>query len=1086
MIVIKVMERDMIVTTTSRITSGSVNLPVKFDFKGDEWDDLVKTAVFIGSGEERDVALITDECAVPADVLTEAGGDLKIGVYGRLANGATVIPTIWGRVQYIYEGTEMGEPSPHSPEPDWTAQVQQAAATALTKAQAVEAAAAAGDFNGVSPEVTIDTIAHGHSVTITDEEHPEGQSFPVLDGASAYEQAVAGGYTGTEAQFNQELKSFKTLSEQAAGSATQAAGSASAAAGSASAAAGSETAAAGSASAAAGAASAAAGSASAAEQSAIDAAAAAEATGGSETAAAASATAAAASATAAADSATAAEEHEYDAEAWADGERKGSPVGSTDKTYHNNAKYYAQQAGASATAAGQSVDAAAASATAAADSATAAASAKTAAEAAQTAAVAAKTATETARDTAVSTLQTEGAAQRTAIQQKGAEVLESIPEDYTDLSDDVDDLKSAITFIQTKTGEEIDESNIPLTDGYGIYYTTGKRSSSSVAASSGYIEIPNGFNFIRLSMLVRTSDVNTGLAFYTAASESSFIPGSGVKNRIDTSLSQFGSEIRTIPIPSTAKYFRTTWASTTYAGYSNLPAFSCFLVKQGTIDEAEETANYAKEAVDKCNGSIYLELMGKKTIASAYRVFYVNKNHVDIRSSGSNTSYRCCTLLGTPTVIEDSMANADLSSVEFFPINFDPDAYNLILTVQWKSLYASSKNYIHVATKNESSETITHTFLTADDSAYPKIRRLKLTTSAPDIRTNGNFALIVENRNASVENSFNYWLSIEPANTEFGYSNDTITDTVNKYASLLSSKHDIESFMFFTDSHILGGGGKIWRSKLESILTTMGTVYNTAPVDFCIFGGDAITGNSSYYSTITPAQCVSYLSYNDKMSRTIFGNDTYLPMVGNHDMNYLGTAEISTQDIVNASFRKWGRAYYKYKANTSTIFVLDTGKNHIDGDYDVPMDVYKWKQIDFLGKALAEDDPEHSIIAMHIIRNNKAPQPNFQMFIQANELCGAYNAHGTITLNNVEYDFSNCTGRVEFFLGGHLHSDAYDIFENGIPCIMRANLSNGDVVPTYDLVLCDWYVRTVTFYRIGNGDSITVDLDTGEEITYED
>ena len=205
----------MIVTTTSRVTSGSVNLPVKFHFKGDEWDDLVKTAVFIGSGEERDVALITDECAVPADVLAEAGGDLKIGVYGRLANGATVIPTIWGRVQYIYEGTEMSEPSPHDPEPDWTAQVQQAAATALTKATAVEEAAARGDFDGISPAVTISEITHGHSVTITDRDHPTGQSFPVLDGDSAYEQAVAGGYEGTEAQFNEELASFKELSDEA-------------------------------------------------------------------------------------------------------------------------------------------------------------------------------------------------------------------------------------------------------------------------------------------------------------------------------------------------------------------------------------------------------------------------------------------------------------------------------------------------------------------------------------------------------------------------------------------------------------------------------------------------------------------------------------------------------------------------------------------------------------------------------------------------------------------------------------------------------------------------------------------------------
>jgi len=42
---------------------------------------------------------------------------------------------------------------------------------------------------------------------------------------------------------------------------------------------------------------------------------------------------------------------ELNAEAWAVGERAGVPVGSTDQTYHNNSKYYAQQAGGSATAA---------------------------------------------------------------------------------------------------------------------------------------------------------------------------------------------------------------------------------------------------------------------------------------------------------------------------------------------------------------------------------------------------------------------------------------------------------------------------------------------------------------------------------------------------------------------------------------------------------------------------------------------------------------------------------------------------------------------------------------------------------------
>ena len=70
--------------------------------------------------------------------------------------------------------------------------------------------------DGYSPVVTVEEIEHGHSVNITDREHPvDGQTFNVMDGATAYEQAVAGGYTGTEAQFNEELASFKELSDEA-------------------------------------------------------------------------------------------------------------------------------------------------------------------------------------------------------------------------------------------------------------------------------------------------------------------------------------------------------------------------------------------------------------------------------------------------------------------------------------------------------------------------------------------------------------------------------------------------------------------------------------------------------------------------------------------------------------------------------------------------------------------------------------------------------------------------------------------------------------------------------------------------------
>ena len=49
---------------------------------------------------------------------------------------------------------------------------------------------------------------------------------------------------------------------------------------------------------------------------------------------------------------------EYAAEAWAVGKRHGVPVPETDQTYHNNSKYYAEQAAGAA--AGVAADAAAA------------------------------------------------------------------------------------------------------------------------------------------------------------------------------------------------------------------------------------------------------------------------------------------------------------------------------------------------------------------------------------------------------------------------------------------------------------------------------------------------------------------------------------------------------------------------------------------------------------------------------------------------------------------------------------------------------------------------------------------------------
>lgn len=200
------------------------------------------------------------------------------------------------------------------------------------------------------------------------------------------------------------------------------------------------------------------------------------------------------------------DEHAKDSEAWAVGKRAGTDVETEDPTYHNNSKYYAGMAEAAAEEAGQHeaswetwVQRAETAADDAEGSARAAAGSKADAEAAaqtanQKAAAAESSATEaessareaaqtvaggvgainTARDGALTAIGREGTTQTGAVNQAGAdqvtavnqagatqvqavedkgdEVLDSIPQDYTDLVDDVADLSRHLSYFDDIPG----------------------------------------------------------------------------------------------------------------------------------------------------------------------------------------------------------------------------------------------------------------------------------------------------------------------------------------------------------------------------------------------------------------------------------------------------------------------------------------------------------------------------------------------------------------------------------------------------------------------------------------------------------
>lgn len=99
------------------VTSGSVNVyRVVFEFS-DDWEGLVKTAVFRAGDVGVSVALgVFGECSVPWEVLERPGVRLEAGVYGTQGE-EVVLPTVWADLGYIETGAAPGdEARPPTPE----------------------------------------------------------------------------------------------------------------------------------------------------------------------------------------------------------------------------------------------------------------------------------------------------------------------------------------------------------------------------------------------------------------------------------------------------------------------------------------------------------------------------------------------------------------------------------------------------------------------------------------------------------------------------------------------------------------------------------------------------------------------------------------------------------------------------------------------------------------------------------------------------------------------------------------------------------------------------------------------------------
>lgn len=190
-------------TQRERLTSGMQGVEVSFFFSAD-WDGLVKTAVFEGSGQSVDVLLTGASCEMPPEVLKKYGGMLRVGVYGVSANGTTVIPTVYADLGIIRRGADpQKDPTTNSSLPVW-AQLQAQIgdlANLTTEAKtnlvaAINEAALSDGGSGGKPGKDGTGI---ESITYKGEDEDGGNVYTVLltDGTS-YDITAPKGATGAD------------------------------------------------------------------------------------------------------------------------------------------------------------------------------------------------------------------------------------------------------------------------------------------------------------------------------------------------------------------------------------------------------------------------------------------------------------------------------------------------------------------------------------------------------------------------------------------------------------------------------------------------------------------------------------------------------------------------------------------------------------------------------------------------------------------------------------------------------------------------------------------------------------------------
>ncbi len=285
----------------------------------------------------------------------------------------------------------------------------------------------------------------------------------------------------------------------------------------------------------------------------------------------------------------------------------------------------------------------------------------------------------------------------------------------------------------------------------------------------------------------------------------------------------------------------------------------------------------------------------------------------------------------------------------------------------------------------------------------------------------------------------------------------------------IEAPSDFESFLFFTDPHLVSGTG--WEEKCYEYIAQIQKYYNSTPTTFCLCAGDWIGAYD------LPDEACFKLGFINGFMNSMFKN-CYM-LLGNHDSNYQGkkepeadawTTKLSYQANINLWYRNEKKTYFSFEGANTIFYCFDTGAER---DPLTARNGYGWEQALWFAHSLLKEEHKHIAISLHMLYPFPKEDDVQPLSGKLLDIAEAYNNRQAIEVNGECFDYSLATGRVEFLIAGHSHRDKNFVI-NGIPCIECIHTMASLEEATFDLVFADYKKRLIHLIRVGYGENRTV------------